>query len=91
MKLLSYCVYVLLSLKDSKFYIGSTSSLPQRLKDHEAGRNTSTKNRRPFILVFCEYYLSKSDMIRREKYLKTSVGKKGLKLMIRKTLVDLGL
>jgi len=42
-------------------------------------------------LVFCEYYLSKSDMIRREKYLKTSVGKKGLKLMIRKTLVDLGL
>ena len=34
---LQYCVYVLLSLKDKKFYIGYTTNLKQRLTDHFHG------------------------------------------------------
>lgn len=44
------CVYVLISLKDTKKYTGSTINLQQRLKEHITGLVTSTKNRRPLKL-----------------------------------------
>lgn len=83
---LKFCVYVLLSQKDGKFYIGSTSNLKQRLTDHFHGDSKATAPRRPFVLVFCEYFLSKKDALRREKYFKTTAGKKGLKLILRESL-----
>lgn len=89
MSKLQHCVYVLLSQKDQKFYVGYTSDLKQRLTNHFNGESSSTAPRRPFNLIFCEYFLSKSDALRREKYLKTSAGKKGLKLIIRESLSDL--
>lgn len=83
---LKYCVYVLLSLKDKKLYIGITTNLKQRLTDHFKGKSLATKSRRPFKLIYCEYFLSKHDAYRREKYLKTTVGKKMLKLTLRSSL-----
>ncbi|MDO8570512.1 MAG: GIY-YIG nuclease family protein [Candidatus Daviesbacteria bacterium] len=83
---LQFCIYVLLSKKDNKFYIGYTSNLKQRLTSHFNGESAATAPRRPFDLIFCEYFLSKSDALRREKYLKTTSGKKGLKLIIRESL-----
>ncbi len=83
---LPFCVYILLSEKDNKFYIGYTTNIFKRVDDHNAGRNKSTAPRRPFRLIFCEYYLSKVDAMRREKYFKTTAGKKVLKLMLRDTL-----
>jgi len=56
---------------------------------------------RPFRLIFpvrhspeqcrrgdggCEYFFSKKDAERREMYLKTTAGRKGLKLILRETL-----
>ncbi|MBU1045078.1 MAG: GIY-YIG nuclease family protein, partial [Candidatus Omnitrophica bacterium] len=32
-----YNVYVLISLKDYKFYIGFSENIEQRLKDHNSG------------------------------------------------------
>ena len=83
---LNYCVYILFSLKDQKMYIGYTTNLEQRIANHNAGGTISTAKRRPLKLIFCEYYLSKRDAMRREKYFKTTAGKKGLKLMLRETL-----
>lgn len=83
---LQYCAYVLLSLKDQKFYIGSTTNLKQHLTDRFHGNSKATAPKRPFRLIFCEYFLSKKDALRREKYFKTSVGKKALKLMLRESL-----
>lgn len=45
-----------------------------------------TAPRRPLELVFCEFYTSGDDAKRREGYLKTTAGKRGLKLMLRDTL-----
>ena len=45
-----YVVYQLKSLKDNKFYIGSTNDLERRLKQHNSGQVFSTKSRRPFVL-----------------------------------------
>jgi len=88
MKKLQYCVYVLYSLKDNKFYIGYTTNLHERLTSHIKGQSKATSLRRPFILVFCEYFFSKHDAARREKYLKTSVGKKMLKFLLKETLKE---
>jgi len=43
-----YYVYVLLSLKDKKFYIGFTNDLKRRLKEHNSGNNISTKSKASF-------------------------------------------
>lgn len=74
-----YYVYILLSLKDKKFYIGFTSNLKRRINDHISGRNLSTKPRRPFKLIYYEAHLSKEDAQRRDKYFKTTKGKSTLK------------
>jgi putative endonuclease len=79
---------VLLSEKDNKFYIGYTSNLERRLKEHENGETPSTKYRRPFKLIFYEAYLDQQDALRREGYFKTTAGKRALKMMLRNYLRD---
>jgi len=87
---LEFCVYVLFSKKDFKFYIGYTTNLEERIKDHNKGGTKSTSSRRPLELVFCEFYKSELDARRREKYFKTTAGKKTLKLMLRETKEMIG-
>jgi len=86
MKKLQYCVYVLLSQKDHNFYIGFSENLHQRLTDHIHGHSFATSFRLPFALIFCEYFLSKTAALRREKYFKTTAGKKALRIMLRESL-----
>jgi putative endonuclease len=87
---LPYCVYVLFSKKDYLLYIGYSANLNNRLVNHNSGGTRSTFRRRPLELIFCEFYLFKSDALRREKYFKTTMGKKALKLMLNGTLEKLG-
>ena len=84
-----YYVYVLLSLKDKKFYIGFTNDFKRRLKEHNSGKNISTKSRLPLKLLYYEAHLSKTDAARRERYFKTSKGKSTLKQMLRESFRDL--
>ncbi|MBI2268616.1 MAG: GIY-YIG nuclease family protein [Candidatus Blackburnbacteria bacterium] len=73
-------VYILQSSKNKKWlYKGSTSDLKRRLKEHNAGRNFSTAPHAPLRLIYCEIYLLKSDAEARERYLKTSMGKRVIK------------
>ncbi len=66
-----YYVYVLksLGLKD-KIYIGYTSDLNKRLKEHMTGKNYTTARILPVELVYYEAYKSKMDAQSREKQLK---------------------
>ena len=52
----TFFVYLLKSGKDKKYYIGQTNDLSKRLRQHNAGKVTSTKFRRPFELVGYEIY-----------------------------------
>jgi len=70
-----YYVYVLRSLKDGLMYTGYTSNLRNRLKEHQAGKVTSTKNRLPIELIYFEGCRNQQDATRREKYLKSGNGK----------------
>jgi putative endonuclease len=80
-----YYVYVL-QCGDGKFYTGYTADLKKRVRCHEDGAVPSTKPRRPVQLVFYEASLSPEDARRREAYLKTTAGKRALKLMLREWL-----
>lgn len=90
MILLPYCVYVLFSEKDKQLYTGYTSDIQRRLREHQSGKNVSTRYRLPLRLVFCEYYLFKEDAEKRELYLKTTAGKRAIRLMLKTTLETLG-
>ena len=73
-------VYVLQSKKKLDWlYKGSTSNLKKRIPEHNRGKNFSTAPYVPFKLIYYEAYLLKSDAEAREKYLKTSMGKRVLK------------
>ena len=65
-------LYILKSLRDNKLYIGSTNNLYLRLRQHNNGQSKSTKFRRPFILIYSEEYLSKSEAMKREWYFKNT-------------------
>jgi len=66
-----FYVYILLSKKDNKFYIGYTKNVERRFVEHQLGKVVSTKNRRPLLLVGYEGYQNKEDAISREKYFKS--------------------
>lgn len=74
-----YYIYVLKSLKDGMFYTDYTNNLSRRLKEHNKGIVTSTKNRIPFELVYWEGCLNQQDTTSREIYLKTAWGKRFIK------------
>lgn len=70
-----YYVYFLKSLKDGKYYIGCSSREPAlRLQEHNDGLVTSTKNRRPFKLVYLESFNNKKEAFQREWFLKHPKG-----------------
>lgn len=81
-----YYVYILLSQKDNKFYIGFTSDLERRLKEHQQDKDISTSKRLPVELIYFEGHRAKKDALRREAYFKTTKGKTTLKQMLRDTL-----
>jgi putative endonuclease len=68
-----YYVYIL-QLRDKTCYHGSSDNLKQRVKDHKYGLVESTKNLRPFKLVYYAAFDTKSLALNFEKYLKTSSG-----------------
>ena len=71
-----YYVYVLKSKKDGQFYVGYTADLKRRFELHNKGKVESTKYRRPLELVYYEACLNKEDALHRERYLKSTYGKR---------------
>ena len=82
-----YGVYILKSDKDKKFYTGYTNNLKLRFEQHQKGKVESTKDRRPFKLIYFECCLNQQDATHREKYLKTYIGKMFLKNRLKSYLI----
>lgn len=82
-----FYTYIIKSIKDNNCYIGYTSDLKKRLKEHNLKLNESTKHRTPFKIIYYEAYASKDDAIKREHNLKLRARAFAqLKLRIRKSL-----
>ena len=81
-------VYILL-MNNKQRYTGVTADLERRLEEHNSGKVRSTSRRGPLSLIHYEAYLLKSDAERRERYLKTTEGKRFLKQQIRDLLEEI--
>jgi putative endonuclease len=81
-----FYTYVLRSKRDGRFYTGYTSNLENRIQEHNRGQIESTKMRKPFELIYFEACSDEKDAIRREKYLKTSWGKRYIRSRLRNFL-----
>ena len=68
-----YYVYLLRleGIKNKDFYIGYTSDLKERMKQHVAGETKTTKGRNPKLLYY-EAYNNKYLALKREKAIKSS-------------------
>jgi putative endonuclease len=82
-----YFVYLLKSKKTAEIYTGYTTNLDKRIKRHSSGLVQSTKRMIPFELIYFEAFKSRLDAQRREKYLKSTKGKRTIKLMLKYSLV----
>ena len=75
---MKYYTYVLKSLKDRIRYVGSGKDALERLRRHNKGDYKFTKGHRPWTLVYEEEYSSRSEAVKREKFLKSGQGRKFL-------------
>lgn len=80
-----YYVYIL-KMKNGQLYTGFTTDIDRRMAEHNRGIVKSTSKRRPLELIHYEVYKLESDAHRRERFLKTSEGKRLLKKQIRDVL-----
>lgn len=78
-----FYVYVLQSKKDRKLYIGSTSNLQLRFKQHNQGKVSSTKYRQPLELIYYEAYKNETIARERERRLKSGKSHVALKKRLR--------
>lgn len=65
----------LLKLSNGDYYAGSSHDLQKRIKDHQEGKNISTKSFRPVELIFYCSFLTQKQAINFEMYLKSGSGK----------------
>ncbi|MFA6603389.1 MAG: GIY-YIG nuclease family protein [Patescibacteria group bacterium] len=79
---MEYKVYVLRSLVDRTLYIGLTSDLARRLKEHNSGYVRWTKNHRPYVMVYSEETPDRPTARKREKWLKSGCGREFVKAFI---------
>lgn len=78
-----FFIYVLLC-SDGNLYVGFTTNLKQRLKEHQNGQVNSTKHRLPVDLIYYKACKNRETTLLREKYLKTAWGKRYLNKRIKK-------
>ena len=76
---MAYYIYILKSSTTGKLYTGSTQNLEARLKAHNDGLSPYTKGRGPWELMYSEEYPTRSEAMKREKFLKTGKGRDFLK------------
>ena len=78
-----FYAYILQSLADWDNYIGYTSNLRKRVEEHQKGQSFATRFRRPFRLIYYEACLDQDDAKQREKYLKSTTGRRFLAKRLR--------
>ena len=77
-------VYVLKSDTDGIRYIGSGRNAMERLRRHNQGDYRFTKGHMPWSLIYKEKYNTRSEAVRRERFLKSGQGRKLLDEILNK-------
>lgn len=83
-----FYIYLLESTTDKYWYIGYTTQLRKRIRQHFSGQVHTTRNRRPLKLIYAEYYTNQRDALGREKFLKCGAGLRFLKKQLRRYVAE---
>ena len=74
-----FWIYILKSESTDKLYIGQTANLEERLQKHnnnKVGKLIYThKQKGPWKLIYSEQYNTRSDAMKRERFLKSGQGR----------------
>jgi putative endonuclease len=80
---MEYFVYIIYSEKCDKFYVGHTESIMRRLDEHNKGKGGKfSKNCAPWILKYCEKYVSRAEAAKREMGIKSKKSRKYIEELI---------
>ena len=74
-----YKVYAIKSEIRNYIYVGLTKDLVERIKRHNRGYEKTTKPYRPFKIIYVEECENRIEARKREKYLKSGIGKEFFK------------
>ncbi len=84
---MEFYVYVIKNRQKDKIYIGQTSDIENRLKRHNGllpsrGNSYTKINKGIWEVIYKEEHDIRKEAVRREKYLKTHVGRDWLKKVL---------
>ena len=75
-----FVVYILFSPQYQKTYFGYTSNLIQRFYSHNLmSKKGYTSRYRPWEVIHVEFLSSKREALKREKFLKSGLGRKWIR------------
>ncbi len=74
-----FYAYVLKSINHDYLYKGHCENLQKRLEQHNSGMTASIKPYLTFKIIYFEEFSTLGEAIEREKYFKSSAGRKYLK------------
>lgn len=84
-------VYILRSLVNGRYYVGSTNDLERRLNEHNSGKTKSIKNLRPLEVVFSKKFITLEEARKIEVKLRKFKSRKILDKIVAEQTINLGL
>jgi putative endonuclease len=76
-----YYTYAIKSQERTYIYVGLTNNPDRRIAEHNNKREKTTRSYAPFKTVLLEKYDTRLEARKREKYLKSGIGKEFLKAL----------
>jgi len=74
-----YYTYAIKSKTNKYIYVGISDNPKRRVEHHNRGYNKTTKPYTPFEIILLEKFMDRETARKREKYLKSGIGKEYLK------------
>lgn len=81
-------VYILKSLKNGRYYVGSTSNLKRRIVEHNSGKSKYTSLSFPYELKFSQEYESLAFARKAEYWLKRQKDRNFLERIINEGIIE---
>ena len=67
---MAFHTYILFSNSLRKYYVGSTSNLKNRLRDHNSGRSKYTSKGKPWDLIYSKEFNNHTEALKLESQIK---------------------
>jgi putative endonuclease len=78
-----HLLYILLNEKKNKTYVGITSNLFRRIKEHNEGKLFYTSKFGPWKIIYVECFKERGAARLREKYFKSAAGRRKMKRILK--------